>query len=243
MYRYVTPASSSNVSALLGATMIREAIRTTVRGVGVVLLTVVEVTALSVWLGLVDDAALLSTVAAVGVSALSAGMLLEALLTHVTVNGWSRPIPAQTVAVLAFAETVLWVGWLAGVYWADTLVGVVGVGLALAVALVPRHTVLDNAVRGSDPLSSLVQRATIGLAVLEAAGATAWLLVVSGAVVVPDWFVTLPLAGFSTEAVVGAGLLTAAVFARHLLAVRHALRPGKSVRDAGWRSSRGTPRD
>jgi hypothetical protein len=125
------------------------------------------------------------------------------------------------------------------VYWADGLVGVVGAGLALAIALVPRHTVSDNAVRGRDPLATLVQRTTIGLAVLEAAGATTWLLIVSGTVAVPAWFVSLPLAGFSTNAVVGAGLLTVAVFARHLLAVRHALRPGKPIRDAGWRSSRG----
>jgi hypothetical protein len=223
--------------------MIRDAIRTTVRGVGVILLTVVEVTALSVWLGLVGDASLFSTVAAVGIAALSAGMLLEALLAHVTVNGWGRPIPAQTVAVLALAETVLWVGWLAAVYWADGVLGVVGAGLALAIALVPRHTVGDNAVRGRDPLSSLVQRATIGLAVLEAAGATAWLLVVSGTVAVPGWFVSLPVAGFSTNAVVGAGLLTVAVFARHLLAVRHALRANRAVRDTGWRSSRGTMKE
>ena len=222
---------------------IRDAIRTTVRGVGVVLLTVVEVTALSVWLGLVGDASLLSTVAAVGVAALSAGMLIEALLAHVTVNGWGRPIPAQTVAALALAETVLWVGWLAAVYWADSVVVVVGAGLALAIALVPRHTVGDNAVRGRDPLSSLVQRATIGLAVLEAGGATAWLLVVTGAVAVPSWFVSLPVAGFSTNAVVGAGLLTVAVFTRHLLAVRHALRANRTVRDTGWRSSRGTLRE
>ena len=223
--------------------MIREAIRTTVRGVGVVLLTAVEVTALSVWLGLVRDAPALSTVAAVGVVALSAGMLLEALLAHVTVNGWGRTIPAQTVAVLALAETVLWVGWLGAVHWADGRLGVVGAGLALAVALVPRHTVVDNSVRGRDPLASVVQRATIGLAVLEAAGATAWLLVVSGTVAVPEWFVSVPVAGFSANAVVGAALLTVAAFARNLLAVRHALRTGREVRDFGWRSSRGTLRE
>jgi hypothetical protein len=222
--------------------MIRDAIRTTVRGVGVVLLTAVEVTALSVWLGLVSDAPPLSAVAAVGVTALSAGMLLEALLAHVTVNGWGRPIPAKTVAVLALTETVLWVGWLAAVHWADALLGVVGAGLALAIALVPRHTVVDNAVRGRDPLASLVQRATIGLAVLEAAGATAWLLVVSGSVAVPAWFVSMPVAGFSANAVVGAALLTVAAFARNLLAVRHALRTGRDRRDVGWRSSRGTLR-
>lgn len=223
--------------------MIREAIRATVRGVGVVLLTVVEVTALSVWLGLVGDASQFSAIAVVGVAALAAGMLVEALLTHVTVNGWGRPIPAQVVGGLALAETVLWVGWLATVYWADSLLGVVGAGLALAVALVPRHTIADNTVRGRDPLASLAQRATVGLGVLEAAGATAWLLVVSGMVVVPQWVVSTPIAGFTANALVGAALLTIAVFARNLLAVRHALRTSREWRDTGWRSSRGTLRE
>jgi hypothetical protein len=220
--------------------MIREAIRATVRGVGVVLLTAVEITALSVWFGLVGDADPISATALVGVVGLSAGMLVESLLSHVTVNGWGRPIPAQAVAGLAFAETLLWVGWLAAVQFADGLLGVVGAGLALAVALVPRLTAADNTVRGRTPLASLVQRATIGLAVLQAAGATAWFLVVSGAVFFPEWFVTAPVAGFSQNALVGAALLVAAVFARHVLAVRHALRKDQRPVKSGWRSSRGT---
>ncbi|WP_135825548.1 hypothetical protein [Halorussus ruber] len=223
--------------------MIREAIRATVRGVGVVLLTVVEVTALSVWLGLVGDAEPVSATALVGVVGLSAGMLVEALLSHVTVNGWSRPIPAQAVAGLALAETLLWVGWLAAVQFADSLLGVVGAGLALAVALVPRLTAADNVVRGRTLRASLVQRATIGLAVLQAAGATAWFLVVSGAVFFPEWFVAGPIAGFSQNAVVGAALLAVAAFARHVLAVRHALRKDQCPAKSEWRSSRGTLRE
>jgi hypothetical protein len=222
--------------------MIREAIRTTVRGVGVVLLTTVEVTALSVWLGLVGDTAPISATALVGVVGLSAGMLVESLLAHVTVNGWSRPVPARAVAGLALAETLLWVGWLAAVQFADGLLGVVGAGLALAIALVPRLTAADNTIRGRDPLTSVIQRATIGLAVLQAAGATAWFLVVSGAVYFPEWFVVVPIAGFRAKAVVGAALLAGAVFARHLLAVRHALRRTHRTPNSGWRSSRRTLR-
>jgi hypothetical protein len=223
--------------------MIREAIRATVRGVGVVLLTAVEVTALSVWLGLVGDAATVSATALVGVVGLSAGMLVESLLAHVTVNGWGRPVPARAVAGLALAETLLWVGWLAAVQFADGLLAVVGGGLALAIALVPRLTAADNVVRGRDPLASLVQRATIGLAVLQAAGATAWFLVVSGAVYFPEWLVVGSVAGFSANAVIGAALLAGTVFVRHLLAVRHALRRTQRSPTSGWRSSRGTLRD
>ncbi|UPV99443.1 hypothetical protein M0R88_13035 [Halorussus gelatinilyticus] len=222
--------------------MIRGAIRTTVRAVGVVCLTVVEVTALSVWLGLVNDADPVSLSTLVGVVGLAAGMLVEALLAHVTVNGWGRAIPARTVAGLALAETALWAGWFGWVAVADGLVGVVTAGLAFAAALVARHTVADNVIRGRNALASLVQRATIGLAVLQAAGATAWLLVVTGQVAVPEWFVSVPMAGFSATAVVGATLLAAATFARHLLAVRHALRRPPQSSTPTWRSSRTTPR-
>lgn len=222
--------------------MIREAIRTTVRAVGVVCLTVVEVTALSVWLGLVGEADPLSVAGLVGVVGLGAGMLVEALLAHVTVNGWGRAVPARAVVGLALAETALWVGWLGAVRLADGLVGVVGAGLAFAAVLVARHTVTDNVVRGRKALASLVQRVTIGLAVLQAAGATAWFLVVTGRVVVPEWLVAVPVAGFSANAVVGAALLAAAVFVRHLLAVRHALRRPPRASRSTWRSSRGTPR-
>ncbi len=223
--------------------MIREAIRTTVRAVGVVCLTVVEVTALSVWLGLVGDAAPLSASALVGVVGLSAGMLVEALLAHVTVNGWGRAIPARALAGLALAETALWVGWFGAVEVTAGLVGVIGVGLVFAAALVARHTVADNVVRGRNALASLVQRATIGTAVLQAAGATAWVVVVTGRVAVPQWVVAVPTAGFSTNAVVGAGLLAAAAFARHLLAVRHALRRPPRASQSAWRSSRSPLRE
>lgn len=232
---YGTHASWSNTS-LAHSTMIREAILMTVRGVGVVLLTAVEVTALSVWLGLVADGPPLSVSVVVGVAALAAGLLVTMLLLQVTVNGWSRPIPARTVAVLALAGTALWVGWLAAVRWSDGFVGVLTAGVALAVALVGRHTVTDNVVRGQRALATLVQRATIWLAVLEAGGATAWFLVVSEAVAVPAQ--VAPATGFSPNAVVGVALLAIVVFVKHLLVVRHALRPTRRSNDVGWASSR-----
>ncbi|WP_135828601.1 hypothetical protein [Halorussus halobius] len=221
--------------------MIREAILVTVRGVGVLLLTAVEVTALSVWLGIAIDAPPASAGLAVGVGALAAGMLVAGLLSYVTVNGWGRPIPARTVAALALVGTALWVGWLAAVQSADGFAGIVAAGVGLAAALVPRHSVADSAVRGRRLLGSLVQRATIGLAVLEAAGATAWFLVVTGTVPVPAWVAPVP--PFSPAAFVGLLVLAAVTFVKHLLAVRHALRPTRQSSDAGWGSSRGTLRE
>lgn len=223
--------------------MMRGAVRATARGVGVVAVTAVEVTALSVWLGLVGGAAPLSAAAAVGVAALAAGSLVAALLTHLTANGLRAPVPARALAALAGVETLLWVGWLAAIGLTEDPAGVLGAGVALAAGLAVRHAVADNALRGQDPLASPVQRATAGFGLVEAGGATAWFLVVSGAVPVPRWVLSTPVAGFSPSAVVGAGLLAVAVFVRHLLAVRHALRPNQPTGEVGWRSSRGTVRE
>lgn len=221
--------------------MIRHTLRATVRGVGIVLMTVVDVTALSVWYGLVGDAPPASLAAVVGVAALTAGLLVQGLLAHVTVRGWRREVPALSVAALALAETVLWVGWFAVVRQVGDLRSVALVGLALAVALVPRHTVADNVLRGRNALSSLASRVPVGLAAVEAAGATAWLLLISGVVVVPEWFVPISVFGFSTPALVGAAVLAGALAVQHAFAVRYALRASHDVGGVEWQSSWGTP--
>lgn len=223
--------------------VLRGLLRRLGRLVGVASFTGVEVVALAGWLTLVTAEPLGPASEVVGLSLLFGGLLLEGLLTHVTVNGFRRSPPTVAMAGFTTTETLLWVGWLAAIRLTEGLAGVLGAGLALAVALVVRHTVADNAFRGLDPLSSLVQRATVGFGVVEAAGATAWFLVVSGAVWVPGWVVAAPTAGFSANAVVGAALLACAVFVRHLLAVRHALRTNRPASEPGWRSSRGTIRE
>ena len=217
--------------------MIRETLRTIGRGVGVAVMTGVEVTALSVWLGLVGGVSPLSRAAAVGVAALAAGLLVAGLLAHLTANGTGQPIPALTLGALAVGETLLWVGWLAAVELSDGVAGLAGAGAALAVGLAIRHAIADNAHRGRDPLDSLVRRATAGFGALEAVGATAWLVVVSGVVSIPGWVLPVRIAGFSPSAIVGAALLACAVFVRHLLAVRHSLRPTRAATEAGWHSS------
>jgi len=221
--------------------MIRHALRATVRAFGVVATTAVEVTALSVWLGLVADAPPASLAAGVGVAALAAGLLVAGLLAHVTVKGWRREVPAPPVVALALAETLLWIGWFGAVRRVGDPVGVAALGLALAAGLAPRHAIADNLLRSRRPLSTLLGRVPAGLALVEAGGATAWVLVVTGWVVVPEWVVTVPTAGFSAGAVVGAAVLAGALFVRRALAVRYALRATRDVGTVGWRSSWGTP--
>lgn len=219
--------------------MIRYALRAAIRGVGVVALTAVEVTALSVWLGLVTDGPPVSLVAAIGVGALSAGLLVEGLLRHVTVNGWRREIPVASVSALALIETALWVGWYAVVRGVGDPRGVAVVGLALAAALIPVHTATDNLLQGRSAVASLAGRTPACLATLEAAGATAWLLLVTGSVAVPDAVGTLPVAGFTRGAAVGGAVLAGVLFVQHVLTVRYALRATRRTTAYEWRSSRG----
>lgn len=220
--------------------MIRHALRAAGRGVGVCLLTAVEVVALSVWLGLAGDASAAAGSAAIGAGALAAGLLVQEVGAHVTVKGW-RQVPPPSVAGLAALEMLLWVVWLAAVRQADTAYGVALAGAALAVALVPRHTARDSLLRGRRPLSSLAERTPVGLAALEAAGATGWMLVVSELLVLPSWTVSVAVAGFTWRAVLGAGLLAAALLVQHALAVRYALRTARRTERVEWPTSWRTP--
>lgn len=227
--------------------MIRESVRAVARALGVLAVTAAEVTALSVWLGLVTDASTVSLASLLGVVALAGGLLVSALVTWVTVNGRRGPVPGPTVLGLSAVETVVWLGWLGTVTWLaglDRLADPLGVTLAslvLAATLTVRLTVADNVLRGRPVHASLVTRTTAGLGVLEAAGATAWLLVVTGQVPVP-WFLAVEVAGFSPAATFGAALLAVTLFVQHLFAVRFALRATTPPAGSDVPTSWSTPR-
>ena len=204
------------------------------RLVGIASFTLVEIIALVVWLGLVRTEPLGPASAVIGASILFGGLLLEGLLTHVTVNGVKESPRTLIIAAFTATETLLWVGWLA---LAERIGGPVGIGvagLALAVLLVPQHTVEDNVLRGERALTRLFDSGTISFSVLEAAGATAWLLLVAGFVSATPFLTVvglgvpaIALPGGLTPSVpelLAIALLTASLFVEHLVGVRYALR-------------------
>lgn len=202
------------------------------RLVGVASFTVVEVAALAAWLVLVRTEPLGSASAVIGATLLFGGLFLEGLLTQVTVNGVRRSPPTVLIAAFTATETLLWVGWLG---LAERIGGPLGIGvagLALAVLLVPQHTVEDNVLRGDPALSGLFDPGTIGFSVLEAGGATAWLLLVVGVVPVAPALAavgvgTIPSPaglGISAPELAGVAVLAASLFVEHLVGVRYALR-------------------
>ncbi|WP_254271436.1 hypothetical protein [Haloarcula marina] len=140
--------------------------------------TVVETLALGLWLALVQGEPVISQAAAVGLTVLTVGLVIEHILTDATVNGLSLSFPLTRIVGISLSEALLWGLWL-GV--ADQLGGVDGVllaGVLLTLLLVPQHTVEDNVLRGEAPLSMMFDIGTLGFSIVEGLGATIWLLLV-----------------------------------------------------------------
>lgn len=213
------------------------------RLVGVATFTAVEAVSLAIWLALVRFEPLGSASEVVGVSVLAGGLLLEGLLTHVTVNGRDGAIPAAAIAAFSATETALWILWLALVEGIGGLAGFAAAGVALALLLVPQHSVEDNVLRGRRAISRLFHPGTVTLSVLESLGATAWLVLVTGfgsaAALVHGTGVTreIPLAGtglaIPTLEVVGFVVLTVSLFFEHVAGIRLALRPEPTAEESG----------
>lgn len=214
--------------------IVRGLLRWVGRLVGIASFTLVEIVALVVWLWLVRTEPLGSASGVIGASILFGGLLLEGLLTHVTVNGVKKSPRTLAIAAFTTTETLLWVGWLA---LAERIGGPLGIGVAglvLAVLLVPQHTVEDNVLRGERALTRLFDSGTISFSVLEATGATAWLLLVAGFVSATPFLTavgldvtTVVLPGGLTPSVpelLAIALLTTSLFVEHLVGVRYALR-------------------
>lgn len=184
----------------------------------VVAFTAVEAAALAFWLDQVRGEPTVSTAVAIGLGVLAVGLFVEHVLTDVAVNGVDLELPVLAVVGFTLSETVLWALWLV---IAERLGGVVGLGAALAflaVLLVPQHTVEDNVIRARPALGDLVDLRTAGFSLIEAAGATAWLALVLR----PD-LVGGAVRGVDA-ALVGLGVLTAALFVEHSLGVRFSSR-------------------
>lgn len=188
-----------------------------------VVFTLVETVALGIWLSLVADAPVVSQAAAVGLGILAVGLVVEHVLTGVTVNGLSLSLPVVLIVGVSVSEAILWGLWL-GI--ADRLGGVTGIlvaGAVLAVLLVPQHTVEDNVLRGESAFASLVEPATISFSVIEAIGATIWLLLVFEGVRFEGVLAAAGLGGVDPAAV-GLGALAIVLFIEHDIGVAIARR-------------------
>jgi len=141
--------------------------------------TLVETLALGFWLTLVSGAPVISGASAVGLAVLTVGLVLEHVLTDATVNGVSVSVlPDRQILAVSVSEALLWVLWLGVAQRLGGVDGIVVAGGLLAVLLVPQHTVEDNVLRGVGPFNSVLDLGTAGFSLVEAVGATVWLLLV-----------------------------------------------------------------
>lgn len=182
--------------------------------------TAVETVALVVWLGLVESTPG-ARAASLGLGVLFLGLLVEHYLTDLAVNGASSPFPAGRALVFSATETALWAGWLAVAERVGGVTGIAVAGVALAVLLVPQHTIEDNVLRGGGLFDRLVDLDTLGFSVVESLGASAWLLFVFE----PGLVAPLLPGGLAVDpAAVGAGLLGVSLLLEHVIATGFARR-------------------
>jgi hypothetical protein len=193
---------------------------TTARVLAILLFTLVEVGALTVWLTLSLDASLASGVAALGLGILTVGLAVEYVLTDLTVNGFDLAAPSWSVVAFSLTEALLWVLWFVVADSATRPGGFVLAATVLAVALVPQYTVEDNAFRGVPPFATLLDLGTIGFSVVKACGATIWLLCVMRPAYVTNWVALEEVLG-ADPAALGFGVLALALFVEHTIAVRY----------------------
>lgn len=193
------------------------------RAILIVSFTGVETVALVVWLGFVEDAPVISRASAIGLGVLAVGLVVEHFLTDQAVNGVDLSFPVGRGVLFSTTETALWALWLLVAERFAGLEGFLVAGGVLAVLLVPQHTIEDNALRGRGLFSTLVNRRTVGFSLIEASGATVWLLFVRrGDLIAPFLEGSVP----STDpAILGVGILAFALFIEHNIGVAFSRRP------------------
>lgn len=194
------------------------------RQVLVAAFTGVEALALGIWLEVVRGVPAVSQAAAVGLGILAVGLLVEHVLTDLTVNGLDLALPLGSVIAFTASETVLWALWLVIAEWLGGADGFLLAGGVLAVLLVPQHSVEDAVLRGRPPLSNVVNLGTVGFSLLEAAGATAWLVLVTRGGLVEPVLADAGLAGVD-PANLGLAVLAVALLVEHNVGVAFSRRP------------------
>jgi hypothetical protein len=189
----------------------------------IVVFTGVEAVALVLWLAFVRDAPLVSLASAVGLGILAIGLIVEHFLTDLAVNGFRSSASSGKAITFSASETALWALWLVIAERVGGLVGLLVAGAVLAVLLVPQHSIEDNVLRGQGFFSDLINLRTLGFSIIEAAGATLWLLFVLRGDLVEPFLVEVG-ATTAEPAVAGAAILAVALLVEHLVGVQFSRR-------------------
>jgi hypothetical protein len=176
--------------------------------------TLVEVLAVGFWLTLVLNEPPLSGGSILGFVLLAVGLLAKNVLTDAAVNGLSLDIPAKELLGISVSEAFHWSVWLGIALAAGGVTSILIAGLLFAVVLVPQHTIEHNILRGADPFETVFDLETVGFTLVQAAGATLWLLFAFEGELFRELLQVLGLWTIGPGAV-GLTLLAAALFIEH----------------------------
>lgn len=184
------------------------------------LFTGVETVALGVWLAIVGDAQPLSQTMAIGLGVLVGGLVVEHILTDLAVNGGDLSFPVGPVILVSLSETVLWALWFGVADQFDGLAGLLLAGVLFAAFLVPQHTIEDNVLRGRELFETLLDPGTVPFSLVEAAGATVWLLFLTRSESVAPLLAAIEFPT-ADPASIGLGVLAVALFVEHVIGVEY----------------------
>lgn len=201
------------------------------RTLGIAVFTAVETVTLGVWLALVREAPTVSTMALVGAGILLVGLVVEALINTVVVNGFGGIRPGA-IATFSVTETLIWVVWLVVAERIGGLDGVAVAGVVLFALMLPQHSIEDNALGGRPLFSEVLHLGTAVFTFVEALGGTVWLaLVLRGPALLAGLDLgpipTVPSIAPELGAAVGLLILAVALFVEHVMGVQFALRMGQ----------------
>lgn len=215
-YEHTGQSPSRNLAAVLGRTGLVAAI------------SLVETAALGIWLFLVQNAPITSLATGFGFTALAGGLVVKYAVTDVAVNGLEASVPGPQAIAVVLIEAALWTLWLLTADRVGGLVGIAVAGAVLAALLVPQHVIQDNVLRGQGLVSNLVDLNALGFSLVQAGGATIWLLfVLRGDLVTPLLVDADALVGSHLPVdvatldpgLVGLAALAAALFVEHVIGV------------------------
>lgn len=215
-YEYTGQSPSRNLAAVLDRTALIAAI------------SLVETAVLGIWLFLVQHSLITSLATGFGFTALAGGLVVKYAVTDVAVNGLEASVPAPQAIAVVLIEAALWTLWLLTADRVGGLVGIAVAGAVLAALLVPQHVIQDNVLRGQGLVSNLVDLNALGFSLVQAGGATIWLLfVLRGDLVTPLLVDADALVGSHLPVdvatldpgLVGLAALAAALFVEHVIGV------------------------
>src|SRR3990172_1656008 len=171
---------------------------------GIVVITAVEVASLAIWLTFVQRG-----LPIVGIVVLAVGLIVEHLLSYNVINRRGllqlAGLPVAKKALVSLIETGIWALWLTlarSSLFPQASVNIILAAIVLAVLLVVEHTLSDNVFKDRALFSRLADGRTIGFSIIEAVGATIWLVLVQ-----------------ENLAIVGIVVLAVGAFIEHTMAV------------------------